>query len=111
MVVCDGQLALIPAGPGRPEAALHVRDPSIAAMLGAVFDNAWHVATPLTAAQKLTLRAEDRGPVVRLGLAAGLADAPGLVAVQKGYFQQALGAASRTGPGSLSLHLRERRCQ
>jgi NitT/TauT family transport system substrate-binding protein len=30
---------------------------------------------------------------VRLGLVDGLADAPGLVAVQKGYFQQDLGAA------------------
>lgn len=49
-------------------------------------------SAPLTPAQKLTLRAEDRGPVVRLGLVGGLADAPGLVAAQKGYFQQALGA-------------------
>ena len=47
---------------------------------------------PLTATQKLTLRAEDRGPVVRIGLTDGLADAPGLVALQKGYFQQDLGA-------------------
>ena len=46
---------------------------------------------PLTATQKLTLRAEGRGPVIRLGLVDGLADAPGLVAIQKGYFQQALG--------------------
>jgi NitT/TauT family transport system substrate-binding protein len=46
---------------------------------------------PLTASQKLTLRAEGRGPVLRLGLVDGLADAPGLVAVQKGYFQQDLG--------------------
>ena len=46
---------------------------------------------PLTATQKLALRAEGRGPVVRLGMADGLADAPGLVALQKGYFQQDLG--------------------
>jgi DNA-binding NarL/FixJ family response regulator len=47
MTLCDGQAALIQAGPGRPEVALCVREPSIAAMLGAVFDNAWEVATPL----------------------------------------------------------------
>ena len=47
MALCDGQAALIQAGPGRPEVALCVREPSIAAMLGAVFDNAWEVATPL----------------------------------------------------------------
>ena len=46
---------------------------------------------PLTATQKLTLRAEGRGPMLRLGMADGLADAPGLVALQKGYFQQDLG--------------------
>lgn len=50
------------------------------------------VSKPLTATQKLTLRAEGRGPVLRLGLADGLADAPGLVALQKGYFQQDLGS-------------------
>jgi ABC-type nitrate/sulfonate/bicarbonate transport system substrate-binding protein len=50
-------------------------------------------ARHLTAAQQLTLRAEDRGPVLRLGLADGLADAPGLVAIRKGYFQQDLGSA------------------
>jgi NitT/TauT family transport system substrate-binding protein len=49
-------------------------------------------ARPLTASQKLTLRAEGRGPVLRLGLVDGLVGAPGLVAVQKGYFQQDLGA-------------------
>lgn len=48
---------------------------------------------PLTATRKLTLRAEGRGPVLRLGLADGLADAPGLVALQKGYLQQDLGTA------------------
>jgi DNA-binding NarL/FixJ family response regulator len=47
MAVCDGQVALIQAGPGRAEAALYIREPSIVAMLGAVFDNAWDTATPL----------------------------------------------------------------
>jgi DNA-binding CsgD family transcriptional regulator len=47
MVVCDGQVALIQAGPGRHEAALCIREPSIVAMLGAVFDNAWETAAPL----------------------------------------------------------------
>ena len=47
MVVCDSQVALIQAATGRPEAALYVREPSIAAMLATVFDNAWEVAMPL----------------------------------------------------------------
>jgi DNA-binding CsgD family transcriptional regulator len=47
MVVCDVRAALIQAGPGRREAALSVREPSIVAVLAAVFGNAWDTATPL----------------------------------------------------------------
>lgn len=47
MVVCDGEVALIQAGPGRREVAVCIREPSIVAMLKTVFDNAWGTAKPL----------------------------------------------------------------
>jgi NitT/TauT family transport system substrate-binding protein len=62
-----------------------------AAALAAAGCSSASLPKPLTATQKLTLRAEGRGPVLRLGLTDGLADAPGMVALQKGYFQQDLG--------------------
>lgn len=59
--------------------------------LGAAGCSSAPASRPLTPSQRLAARAEGRGPVVRLGLADGITDAPGLVAVQKGYFQQDLG--------------------
>jgi DNA-binding CsgD family transcriptional regulator len=48
MVICDRQAALIPAASDQPETALCVREPSIVAVLRAVFDNTWDTATPLS---------------------------------------------------------------
>jgi DNA-binding NarL/FixJ family response regulator len=47
LVICDRQVALIPAGHERHEAALCVSEPAIVAVLSAVFDNSWDTATPL----------------------------------------------------------------
>jgi DNA-binding NarL/FixJ family response regulator len=47
MVVCDSRVALIQASPGGREAALSIREPSVVAVLAAVFADAWDTATPL----------------------------------------------------------------
>jgi DNA-binding CsgD family transcriptional regulator len=47
VVICDRQIALIPVGRERHEAALCVREPTVVAVLSSVFDNSWDTATPL----------------------------------------------------------------
>jgi DNA-binding CsgD family transcriptional regulator len=47
LLICDRQVALIPAAEDRPETALCVREPSIVTLLCAVFDNGWDTAMPL----------------------------------------------------------------
>lgn len=49
LVICDRQVALIPAGQGRREAALIIREPAIVAALQTIFDNGWDAAIPLGA--------------------------------------------------------------
>jgi DNA-binding CsgD family transcriptional regulator len=44
LVICDRQVALIPAAEDRPETALCVREASVVAVLCAVFDNGWDTA-------------------------------------------------------------------
>jgi DNA-binding NarL/FixJ family response regulator len=87
MVVCDGQVALIQTGAGRPEAALYVREQSIAAMLDGVFDNAWEVATPLatpiTPDQATGLTPEERALLQLLAGGAKNATAAGRLGVSE----------------------------
>jgi DNA-binding CsgD family transcriptional regulator len=47
LLICDRQVALIPAAEDRHETALCVREPSIVTVLCAVFDNGWDTAMPL----------------------------------------------------------------
>jgi DNA-binding CsgD family transcriptional regulator len=47
LVICDGQVALIPGAEDQPQTALRIREPAIVAVLQAVFDNSWDIATPL----------------------------------------------------------------
>lgn len=76
MVICDREIALIPGGQGRREAALIIREPAIVAGLLAIFDNSWDTAIPLGA---LTTPDGKTGPtaaeraLLQL-LAAGLTD-------------------------------------
>ena len=49
MVICDRQIALIPAGEDQPETALRIGEPAIVAVLSTTFDNAWGTATPMHA--------------------------------------------------------------
>jgi DNA-binding NarL/FixJ family response regulator len=46
IVICDGEVALIPAAE-RPQAALRIDEPAIVAVFCAVFENSWDAATPL----------------------------------------------------------------
>jgi sugar-specific transcriptional regulator TrmB len=46
LVICDGEVALVPAASERPQAALRIGEPAIVAVLRAVFENSWDTATP-----------------------------------------------------------------
>jgi DNA-binding CsgD family transcriptional regulator len=49
LVICDRQVALIPGGQARREAALIIREPAIVAPLLAIFEHSWDAAIPLGA--------------------------------------------------------------
>jgi DNA-binding CsgD family transcriptional regulator/sugar-specific transcriptional regulator TrmB len=76
LVICDGQVALIPAAPERPQAALRIGEPALVAVLCAVFENNWDTATPLgvpISADGRTGLAPGEQALLRL-MAAGLTD-------------------------------------
>jgi DNA-binding NarL/FixJ family response regulator len=49
MVICDRQIAMIPAAEEQPETALRIRDPAIVAVLRSIFASSWDTAAPLAA--------------------------------------------------------------
>lgn len=76
LVICDGEVALVPAIPERPQAALRITKPAIVAVLRAVFENSWDTATPLDApisADERTGLAPGEQALLRL-MAAGMTD-------------------------------------
>jgi DNA-binding CsgD family transcriptional regulator len=76
LVICDGQVALIPAAPGRAQAALRIGEPAIVAVLCTVFENSWDTATPLSlpiSADEWTGLSPGEQALLRL-MAAGLTD-------------------------------------
>jgi DNA-binding CsgD family transcriptional regulator len=76
LVICDGQVALIPAAPERSPAALRIDEVALVAILCAVFENSWDTATPLGApisADERTGLNPGEQALLRL-MAAGLTD-------------------------------------
>jgi DNA-binding NarL/FixJ family response regulator len=76
LVICDGEVALVPAATERPQAAFRIGEPAIVAVLHAVFDNSWDTATPLDvplSADGRTGLAPGEQALLRL-MAAGLTD-------------------------------------